>query len=90
MPTVAESKSRTKSLLRTPPMTFFLKIGSNLASKIQKGKYLFNKYLKQKVINSFFLNPVQENQIEKLINNLGLNKSSGPYSIPTKVLKKAC
>ena len=65
---------------------FFVNIGSNLASKILKEKYPFNKYLKHKEINSFFLNPVQENEIKK-INNLSLNKSTGPYSILTKILK---
>ena len=48
---------------------------------------MFN-YLKKKVINLlFFLNPVQENEIEKLINNLTLNKSTGPCSVPTKIEK---
>ena len=66
---------------------FFVNIGSNLALKIPKAKYRFNNYLKQKVINSFFLNLVQENEIEKFINNLSLNKSTDPCSIPTKILK---
>ena len=44
----------------------------------------FNTYLKQKVVNSFFLNPVQENDIA---NNLILNKSTGPCCILTKIKK---
>ena len=44
---------------------FFVNIGYNLALKIPKAKYPSNKYLKQKAINSFFLNPVQKNEIEK-------------------------
>ena len=80
-----ELRPRTKSLLWKPFIIFFVNVGSNLALKILKAKYPFNKYLKQKVINSFFLNSVQENEIEKLINNLSLNKSISPCSIPTKI-----
>ena len=44
-------------------------VGSNLASKIPNGKIPFNTYLRKNVANSFFINPVQESEIEKLINN---------------------
>ena len=38
----------------------FFNVGSNLASKIPKGKLLFNTYLRKSCVNSFFINPVQE------------------------------
>ena len=38
-------------------------------------------------MNSFFINSVQETEIEKLINNLNQNKSLGPCCIPIKILK---
>ena len=62
----------------------FLNVSSNLASKIPEGKRPFKTYLRKNV-NSFFINPVQESEIEKLINNLNKNKS--PCSIPTKILQ---
>ena len=62
----------------------FFNVSSNLASKIPEGKRHFKTYLRKNV-NSFFINPVQESAIEKLINNLNKNKS--PCSIPTKILQ---
>ena len=60
-------------------------VSSNLASKTPKGKRLFNTYytyLRKSVVNSFFINLVQEYKMEKLINILNQNKSIGPCSIP--------
>ena len=64
----------------------FFNVSSNLASKIPEGKRPFKTYLRKNV-NSFFINPVQESEIEKLINNLNKNKSLGPCSIPVKILQ---
>ena len=52
--------------------------------------YYFNlsKYLKQKVINSFSLNPGQENEIRKIVNNLSLNKSTVLCRTLTIIFKK--
>ena len=44
-------------------------------------------YLRKNVVNSFFINPVQETEIEKLINNLNKNKSLGRCNIPVKILQ---
>ena len=46
---------------------FFVNVGSNLASRIPKGKRPFKTYLRKSVVNSVFINPVQESKIEKLI-----------------------
>ena len=59
-----------------------------LASKIPKRKRPFKTYLRKSVVNSFFINPVQESEIEKLINNFNQNKSLGPCTIPVKILQK--
>ena len=67
---------------------FFVEIGSNLASKIPKAKKPFNVYLKNKLVNSFVLNPVDESEVVKLVNNINKNKSLGPNSIPISVLKR--
>ena len=48
---------------------FFVNVGSNLtSSRIPKGKRPFKTYLRKSVVNSVFINPVQESKIEKLIN----------------------
>ena len=66
---------------------YFVNVGSTLAKKIPKAKKPFSFYLKNNITNSFFLNFVTEAEIEKIVNNLSCSKSSGPYSIPTHILK---
>ena len=66
---------------------FFVNVSSNVASKIPKGKRPFKTYLRKSVVNSFFINLVQESEIKKLMKNLNQNKSLGPCSIPTKILQ---
>ena len=56
-------------------------------SKIPNGKRPFNIYLQKRVVNSFFINPIQESEMEKLINNLNQNKSFGPCAVSVKILK---
>ena len=56
-------------------------------SKILKGKIPFNTYLRKSFVNSFFINLVQESEIEELINDLNQNTSLGPCSIPVKIIK---
>ena len=64
---------------------FLLMFVEILLQKYQKEKY-FLIHILEGVI-SFFINPVQESEIEKLINNLNKNKSVGPCSIPIKILQ---
>ena len=65
----------------------FVNVGSNLQSKIPKGKRPFKTNLRKSVVNSFFINPVQESVIKKLIYNPNQNKSLSPCSIPVKILQ---
>ena len=66
---------------------FFVNVGSNFASKIPKAKNPFGKYLKKRVLNSFFITPLKDTEIEKPIKNLNHNKSLGQCNIPIKILK---
>ena len=68
-------------------MIFLLMLVQVLLLKYRKGKDFLKTYLRKSVVNSFFINPVQESEIEKLINNLNQNKSLGPCSIPVKILQ---
>ena len=47
----------------------------------------FSDYLKNRSTISFFVNPTDKTEIENVISSLDSNKSVGPNSIPTKVLK---
>ena len=62
-------------------MIFLVNVGFNLASRIPNRKRPFKRYLRKSVADSVFINPVQESEIDKLINNLG------PCSIPVKILQ---
>ncbi|XP_065678482.1 uncharacterized protein LOC136093410 [Hydra vulgaris] len=57
-------------------------------SKMISSKSNFSDYLKNANSNSFFLNPVAENEVSDLIkNSLQNGKSLGTNSIPTHLLK---
>ena len=49
-------------------------------------KYFF-EYIKNNSSKSFFLFPTNKNEISSIISSLNPNKSFGPNSIPTKILK---
>ena len=63
---------------------FFVNFGPNLASKIPKAKKAFNACLRKSVENWFFYNPIQECEMEKIINKVSQNKSLGACSITSK------
>ena len=67
-------------------MIFMLMLVEILHLKSWKEKDIL-KHLRKSVAESFFINPVQESEIEKLINSLNQNKSLGPCSIPLKILQ---
>ena len=66
---------------------YFANIGNNLASAIPKSNVSFESFFRNSPMNSFALFPTTETEIENIIDNLNTSKSSGPYSIPTKLLK---
>ena len=47
----------------------------------------FSELLKNRTQNSFFLSPTNKSEIQNIISSLDSNKSFGPNSIPTKILK---
>ena len=67
--------------------TYFANIGSNLAASIPSLAVSYTKYLKSPTLQSFALYPTTSWEVEQEINNLCGNKSTGPFSIPTKLLR---
>ena len=47
----------------------------------------FSEYIENNSSKSFFLSPTNKNEISTIISSLNPNKSIGPNSIPTKILK---
>ena len=69
---------------------YFTSVGPNLASKISQSNRHFSECLPRlNYSDSFFFNPVSPAEIESEIMLLPLNKASGLYSIPTRILKSA-
>ena len=66
---------------------YFVTIGPELAAKIPLAGATFDKYMPDPVRNSCFLFPVTTSEIEYIIHKLNTSKSTGPFSIPTKLLK---
>ena len=69
--------------------SFFARIGNNVTSTatLSRSKSDFRSYLGPSCVKSMFLEPVPEIEITKIVNGLKESSSSGPVSIPTKVVK---
>ena len=66
---------------------FFVYIGNMVEDKIPIGKTSFRSYLKNKNVETLFLNPVDDIEVESMIINSKSNKACGPNSIPNRILK---
>ena len=66
---------------------FFVNIGNMVEQKIPQGNKHYVSYMDERVLNSFFIAPVETNEIIDMINKLNTNKACGPNSIPSKILK---
>ena len=66
---------------------FFVTIASYINSKIIHTNTSYKDYLQASVLNSFFLKPASEKDVISVINEMKDNKSTGPNSIPTQILK---
>ena len=72
--------------------SFFCSIGENISRSFQDDPNTlsqYRRYMKNKVTESFFLQPIIERNVEKQISKLKINKSSGPDNISNKIIK-AC
>ncbi|KAK2556961.1 hypothetical protein P5673_020789 [Acropora cervicornis] len=67
---------------------FFANIGSKLANSIPPATKSPLSHLPAEKPNSFYLLPVTSNEIEEVISTLNVKKACGPFSIPTKLLKR--
>ena len=66
---------------------YFSSISNNTKCNISYSHKHFSDFLKNRSNISFFVSPTDKKKIENVISSLDSNKSVGPNSIPTKVLK---
>ena len=66
---------------------YFVNVGPKLASKIRKSKMSYTKFLTKRYINSFFIDPVTEKEVEGEISKLKVDKSCGYDEIPAKIVR---
>ena len=67
--------------------SFFVNMGSSVASKIPNSKKGFSAYLSESSNFNIILNPCSTAEINKLISDLNWSKASGPYSIPSNIIR---
>ena len=65
---------------------YFTNIAENIKQKIPPTRKNFLQYLDRSNPNSFFFTPVDSSEIATIIKKLGPHKSTGPFSIPNKIL----
>lgn len=70
-------------------VTLLALIGLTMSSQVSPTPISPFSFLKPSQSSSFFLSPCSgsANEIELIINGLSLNKATGPFSIPTAILK---
>ena len=67
---------------------FFTSIAEIVQSKINFSSKSFRSFLSTKNNNSFIITATDKEEICKIISSININKSSGPNSIPTKILQR--
>ena len=67
---------------------YFATIAEKIDNKTPKSKPKITDYLKHRNLNSFFLEPVNEKEIQNITSNTANNKAVGPNSVPNFLLKQ--
>ena len=81
--TFTDNKSIAKTL-----NNYFVNIGPSIEETIPQAKSPFQNYLGERNPTSLALNPCNEEEITDIISKFGVSKASGPFSIPTQLLKE--
>ena len=65
---------------------YFSTIGEKIQAKIKHSRKKYTDYLTNENPDMFFLSPADKEEIKFILSSLDINKSTGPCSIPIKVL----
>ena len=66
---------------------FFVNIGSSVEAKIPKSKKAFHEYLSPNNPVNLALRDCSHDEVIEIIKSFSVSKASGPFSIPSKILK---
>ena len=66
---------------------FFAKIGNNIANSVPNTDCSPQQYLNKQTYDTFYLFPTSTSEIETEISAINVRKATGPYSIPSNLLK---
>ena len=66
---------------------FFTSVSAKTKESIKYSHKHFSNFLKNRSDDSFFLSPTDKYEIINIISSLDPNKSTGPNSIPTKIIQ---
>ena len=69
--------------------SFFANIGKTTSQNVPHANKHFSEFLKNRVPNSMFLEPVEEPQIIEIVNKLKPKMSHGYDDIPTRIVKES-
>lgn len=70
--------------------SFFTNVGTNLATKIPSTKHKFTEYLKPSILNSIFLKPVDELELQEVTRSLKNSYSKGHDDLSINTIKNCC
>ena len=65
----------------------FSNIGNKIANSLPSTNLSPLNFMDPQLTNNFYLSPVMQQEIELEIQKLNETKTSGPFSVPTKLLK---
>ena len=66
---------------------FFVNVSNRVRSGIPRTRKSPLDYLKERNPNSFYMKPITHTEIEDIISPFKISKSTGPFSVPVKLLK---
>ena len=67
--------------------SYFTSVADTIRSRLPVSNKHFSDFLSQQNPNSVFLSPVTPDEVSKIIQSMSPSKSSGPNSVPIKILK---
>lgn len=67
---------------------YFTNVGPDFARKITKSKYNHRHYMRNRNVQSMYMNPTDPEEILQILSNLKSKSSSGPDNISSKLLKQ--